>query len=221
MERLESVVFIPFANSDPERFLSDKKFTTKQYVNMEIKEYEDHKDGVDMMMNPVSGRLGENIAFNPFEKRKMNIRQQSYTFFCGRCRLLTAKGQPTPMTLDEIKGHIADGKKFLAVMQYKKQDLEREPDLNSEVMSWAKESKKLLDTDRVDDKEKIMHLPMKTLGIEIVRNKGMEDEEKYQLLFQKCKIVKIMGTYTTVVLLVDHIEVYVDEDEVKNEKKTK
>lgn len=216
MEKIESVVFIPFANTDPEQFLSDKRFTTKQYVNMEIKEYEDHKDGVDMMMDPVSGRLGENIAVNPFEKRRIDVKQQSYSFFCGRCRLLTPKGQL--MSMGQIKEYIQSGKKFLTILQYKKRDLEMEPDLNIEVQSWAQESKKLLDTDRINDEEKIIHLPMKTLGIEIVINKDMDNEEKWQLLYQKCKIVKIMGSYTSVVLLVDHIDVYVDEDEAKEKK---
>lgn len=216
MEKIESVVFIPFANTDPEQFLSDKKFTTKQYVNMEIKEYEDHKDGVDMMMDPANDLLGKNIAINPFDKRTINVKQQSYSFFCGRCRLLTPKGQL--MSMDQIKEHIKSGKKFLTILQYKKRDLEMEPDLNIEVQSWAQESKKLLDTDRLNDEEKIMHLPMKTLGIEIVVNKGMNDEEKWQLLYQKCKIVKVMGSYTSVVLLVDHIDVYVDEDEAKEKK---
>ena len=214
---IESVIFLPYANTDPEHFLCKQQLTAKTYVNMEIKEYEDHKDGVDMMMDPVHGKLGQNIAFNPFTKRKIDVRQQTYSFFCGRCRLLDKKGRP--LTMDDIKKDVEAGKRVIMIIQFKKKDLEMEPDLNIEVRSWVEQSKKLLDSDRLGDAEKLMHLPMKTLGIEVVDNKGTDKEEMLQLFYRDCKIVETKGSYTTVAVLVDRIEVYVDEEEEKNGKR--
>ena len=76
---MKATIYIPFANGDAVKgFRYDgEELTAKKYVKMEENEYYGHRDGVDHM---VVSSLGNNMAFNNYEKRKINVKNQTYAF---------------------------------------------------------------------------------------------------------------------------------------------
>lgn len=185
--------------------------------NAEIKEF---KGKVDYVMNPYNEIFGNNIAINPFygpnadkDKRVIKVKTQRTIFACIRCLLRNKFGKS--MTMDELREHVADRKRFVMILQLKEADLKFDPDLHTEVKSWVEESLKLLKSDFLTDEEILKHLPVKTLGIESV-----EGDEKMQLLFRDCKIVEKKGSITTLAILVKRVDPYIDPDTRKGKQKS-
>lgn len=188
---MENIVYIPYANTDPANFLyrGEKKLTEKVYVNMEIKEYEDHKDGVDYMMSKDNGFFGYNIADNDFEKRVIRCKQQTYSHWASRCRLLDKSGRP--LSYNEIVTHIHNRDRFVFILQLKVDDIKNEPDLLIDIKQWTSESNKILNCDRITDEEKIIHLPMKDLSISC--KEFPNSTNLLNVIFRECKIVELKG----------------------------
>lgn len=218
-KQLNAIIYIPYANTNPENFQyrGQHDLTVKTYFDMENNELKEFRGKVDHVMNPFNGIFGNNMAINPFygpgkeqDKRVIKVRTQKMVFACVRCFLRDRRGKP--LTMDEIMKYIEDRNRFLMILQLKQKDLEFEPDLHTEVRSWVDESMRLLNVspELLTDEEKLLHLPVKTLGIEVFE--GDDFENRKQLLFRDCKVVEKKGSLTSLALLVKRVDPYVDPD---------
>lgn len=216
---MESVIYIPHANTDHRNFIyrGNVDITTKMYLNMELKEHAEFERPIDIAMDPMYGMFGNNMAINPWwsdnSKRKLGIRAQKTIYSCARCIVKNRYGRP--FTMENVKELVESRSKTVVIIEFKAMDMEREPDMLTEVKSWTNESMKILNIDpnRVSDEEKVLHLPMKTLGIEFKEGEG-DDAEILRVLFRDCKVVERKGV-NSVGLLVKRVDEYVDPDERK------
>ena len=214
---MECLVYIPHANTDHKNFIyrGNINITNKMYMDMERKEHEQFEEPIDVVMDPASGIFGNNIAINPYwndrNKRHLGIKAQKIQYACCRCRLLNRQGKE--FSMDDLKELVEKRNKFIMIVQLKQKDLDFEPDLTIEIRSWLEESMKLLNSPKFTDEEKVLHLPMKTLGIEVREN---ENSEVLQLLFRDCKIVERKSAgLTTIAMLVKRVDEYIDPDNRK------
>lgn len=213
---MDSIIYFPYANTDPDNFIyrGQHKITVESFIGMEKREKHEFDGKIEYVMDPFNEIFGNNIAVNPFfgpnaeqDKRVIKVRTQKMVFACLRCRLINKNNKP--MTFEELKEHVDNRDRFAMVLQLKEADLKFDPDLQIEIKSWVKESEQLwnVDPDILPVEQKLMHLPVKTLGIEV-----MEGEERMQLLFRECKVLQKKGAYTTLLLLVKRVDPYVDPD---------
>ena len=76
---MKVTLYIPFANGDAVNGFKyeGEELTAKKYIKMEEDEYYGHRRSVDHM---VITSLGNNMSYNDYEKRKINVKNQTYAF---------------------------------------------------------------------------------------------------------------------------------------------
>ena len=179
---MKVTLYIPFANGDAVNGFKyeGEELTSKKYVKMENDEYYGHRDGVDEM---VVTSLGNNMAYNPFKKRKINVKNQSYAFHkCdGNIRNIGG-GEITVSQLDRLW---ANKEQFGLYVYLNEREFIMKPDLETDLKMWIKDSMKILNSTRLDEVEKMKHLPKKDFKI---------DFEKNHAVLKNCKFAKLLSS---------------------------
>lgn len=191
---MKAKIYIPYANGDCIRgFRYDKHITREQYAKMQLDEYNSHKDGIDFM---VDARFGNNMAINHFKKEKRNYTQQSYQYHECQGNVFNVDGDD--MTLAEIDDLYRKKQQFVMIVRLNKKQLKDNPDLETDVNMWIRESKKIKNCRRLTDEEALIHLPKKDFKIYI-------EEDKSTAVLKECKLLDNFGTNISLALLVDKI----------------
>lgn len=179
---MTGVIYIPYANGNCRTgFNYDKEITAKQYVQMETKEYEDHKEAVDNMMTT---RFGENMAINMYRKRKFNYKQQSYDYHKCKCFVLNENGRR--YTEEELREFEKAGESFVAIINLNEKQLRDEPDLETDLKQWFNDSGKVKSCDVLSDEEVMYHLPKKDFMVSC--------EGNVEFYLKDCKFLEFMST---------------------------
>lgn len=198
---MEATLYFPYANGDPTRDYRyrGKEISAKDYAKLIETDYNSKKQGVDDMMYT---RFSDNMSINPFEKRRINVKKVSYSFFECPCQLKTPIKPVRDMDISELVNTAADSRKKLMVLfMLDKEYVDDQPDLTIELNSWLKQSSKILNEPRLSKEEKILHLPKKDLQI-YVGNQAFT--------LKDCKIMETKNTIRNFVVLVN--SVYVGKD---------
>lgn len=191
---MKAKIYIPYANGDCVRgFRYDKHITREQYAKMQLDEYNGHKNGIDFM---VDTRFGNNMAINNFRKEKRNYTQQTYQYHECQCNILNIEGKE--QTLADFDDLYRTKQKFVIIVHLKKDDVRNQPDLETDVNMWIKDSNKIKRCQRLTDEEALLHLPKKDFKIYI-------DEDKSTAVLKDCKLLDNMGSNTSMAILVDKI----------------
>ena len=138
---MKATIYIPFANADAVKgFCYEvEELTANKYVKMEEDEYYTHKDGVDHM---VVSSLGNNMAYNNYKKRTINVKNQTYAFHRCEGNIRNINGSEITVTqLDRLWAN--------------KQD-----------------SQKIMNINKLSDEEKVFHLPKKDFKIDFDNGKS-------------------------------------------------
>lgn len=158
-----------------------ENLTAKKYVNMENKEYYDHKDGVDLM---VSTSYGMNMSINNFDKRRINATPQETEFHVCKGHIRNINGQEITQTeLDRIW---SNKEQFGLIFYLNQKDFDLNPDMETDLKMWMNESQNILNIPQYDEQEKIKHLPKKDFKIDF---KG-----DVHAILKNCKFAKLMST---------------------------
>lgn len=203
-------IFIPYANGDCSKgFKYDKPITRQEFVAQQTKEWKDRRIGVhEMVTNPLTEKLGYNIAINPYEKRHFDYTQQNYAFHqCGALLYDMDEKELTLQSLDEIyRKNAKDGENFMLYIYLNPKDMKKNPDLVTDFNQWAHESMKLwglMDdpeyADVFDEAEVLKHLPQKDFKIKI------KDDNSTAVL-KKCRFIQPMDEAYSFVLMIDQIK---------------
>lgn len=180
---MKVTLYIPFANGDAVNGFQyeGEELTAKKYVNMENKEYYDHRDGVDQM---VVSSLGNNMAYNPFQKRKINVNSQSYAFHTcdGNIRNINGSDINTPQ-LDRLW---SNKEQFGLYVYLNEKEFIRKPDLEIDLKMWIKDSLKILNAPKLNEVEKVKHLPKKDFKIDF-------DNGKSHAVLKNCKFARLLS----------------------------
>ena len=178
---MKGILYIPYANSSCVKdFTYDKPLTSEQYVKMETKEYNDHKNGVDTMM---ATRYGNNMSYNSYNKRKFNYKKQSYEFFECDCIVLNDDGKP--QTLFELVNHEKEQEPFVLILNLNEKKLTDDADIETEIKKWISDSTKVKNCKRLSDVEVMYHLPKKDFKLKV---------DNRICVLKDCKFLKIMSS---------------------------
>lgn len=181
---MKVLMFIPYANGDPVYDFSywGGEITPKEYVKMENDEYYGHKKQVDKM---VITSLGNNMSVNTYEKRKVNVKKQSYQFHT--CMGNMRSGNGSELTMAELDRHWVNKEQFALIVYLNQSEIEKKPDLEIDLKMWIQDSQKIFNIDKLSAEEKIFHLPKKDFKIDF-------DDGQSHAVLKNCKFAKLMST---------------------------
>ena len=164
---MKVTLYIPFANGDAVNGFKyeGEALTAKKYVEMEETEYYDHKDGVDHM---VVTSLGNNMAYNPYQKRKINVRNQNYGFHKCDGNIRNING--SEVSVSQLDRLWANKEQFGLFIYLDEKQFMSKPDLET-----------------LSEGEKVFHLPKKDFKIDI-------DNGKTHAVLKNCKFAKLLST---------------------------
>ena len=179
---MKVTLYIPFANGDAVTGFKyeGEELTAKKYVKMEEKEYYGHKDGVDHM---VVTSLGNNMAYNPYQKRKINVKNQTYAFHVCKGNIRNING--TDVSVSQLDRLWANKEQFALYIYLDESEFIRKPDLETDLKMWISDSQKIMNISKLSDEEKMFHLPKKDFKI---------DFDKSHAVLKNCKFVRLLST---------------------------
>lgn len=180
---MKGIIFIPYANgSCTKGFRYDKPLSAQQFVKMETEEYNDHKDGVDMMMTT---RYGDNMAINMYAKRKFKYTQQNYAYHKCNCAIMDIDGRQ--MNINELNHYAETKEQFILILNLNEKQIKDDPDLETDLRMWFDESNKVKNCNRLSDVEVMYHLPKKDFKLKIEAN-------NLNAVLKDCKFLKFMSS---------------------------
>lgn len=181
---MKVVLYIPFANGDAVNGFKyeGEALTAKKYVKMEEDEYYGHRDGVDTM---VVSSLGNNMAYNSYQKRKINVKNQTYAFH--RCEGNIRNINGTEISIEQLDRLWANKEQFGLYIYLNEQEFNKKPDLETDLKMWIQDSQKIMNIESLSDEEKVFHLPKKDFKIDF--NNG-----KSHAVLKNCKFAKLLSS---------------------------
>jgi len=181
---MKVTLYIPFANGDAVNGFNyeGEELTAPKYVKMEENEYYGHKDGVDHM---VVTSLGNNMAYNPYKKRKINVKNQSYAFHKCDGNIRNING--SEITVTQLDRLWANKEQFGLFIYLNEQEFIRKPDLETDLKMWIQDSQKIMNIAKLSDEEKMFHLPKKDFKIDF-------DNGKSHAVLKNCKFAKLLSS---------------------------
>lgn len=182
---MKCTIYIPFANGDAVNgFTYDRanELTAKKYVKMEEDEYYGHRKGVDHM---VVSSLGNNMSYNSYEKRKVNVKSQTYAFHKCDGNIRNIDG--TEVTSTQLDRLWANKQQFGLYIYLNEQQFLRKPDLETDLKMWIQDSQKIMKISALSDEEKVFHLPKKDFKIDF--NGGNS-----HAVLKNCKFAKLLSS---------------------------
>lgn len=181
---MKATIYMPFASSDPQYDFNyeGEELTPRKYIKMENDEYYLHKGGVDRM---VSTSLGNNMSVNNYDKRKINVKKQSYKYHkCdGNIRFING----SDVSKEQLDWLWANKQQFGLIIYLNQKELDEKYDFSVDLRTWMVDSQKLMNSDRLTEEEKIFHLPKKDFKIDF-------DEDKSHAVLKNCKFGKLMSS---------------------------
>lgn len=181
---MKVTLYIPFANGDAVNGFKyeGEKLTPKKYADMEETEYYEHRDGVDHM---VITSFGNNMSYNPYQKRKIKVKSQNYAFHkCdGNIRNINGSDIST-LQLDRLW---ANHEQFGLFVYLDEKQFMTKPDLETDLKMWIQDSQKIMKIDSLTEEEKVFHLPKKDFKIDF-------DNGKSHAVLKNCKFAKLLST---------------------------
>lgn len=204
---MKGILYIPYANSSCVRgFTYDKPLSSEQYVKMETKEYNDHKNGVDTMMLT---RYGNNMSYNSYNKRKFNYKKQNYEYIECDCVVLNDDGKS--QSVSELINYEKEQEPFVLILNlilkksdnklYNENELKKisdNADIETEIKRWISDSTKVKNCKRLSDVEVMYHLPKKDFKLKL---------DNKVFILKDCKFLKIMSSvsYNVFAMMVSKI----------------
>lgn len=181
---MKVTLYIPFANADAVNGFryEGEELTAKKYVGMEEDEYYGHRDGVDHM---VVSSLGNNMAYNPYEKRKINVKNQSYAFHLCDGNIRNIDG--SEVTVSQLDRLWANKEQFALFIYLNEVQFNKKPDLETDLKMWIRDSMKIMNITGLSDEEKMFHLPKKDFKIDF-------DNGKTHAVLKNCKFAKLLSS---------------------------
>lgn len=180
---MKITLYIPFANGDAVNGFEyeGEELTARKYVKMEDDEYYGHRDGVDQM---VVSSLGNNMAYNPFQKRKIKVKNQSYAFHTCEGNIRNING--SDISTAQLDRLWSNKEQFGLYVYLNEQEFLKKSDLEIDLKMWIKDSIKILNAPKLDDVEKMKHLPKKDFKIDF-------DNGKTHAVLKNCKFAKLLS----------------------------
>lgn len=181
---MKATIYIPFANGDAVNGFKyeGEELSAKKYVKMENDEYYNHKQNVDYM---VTSSLGNNMARNPYQKRKINVKNQNYSFHTCDGNIRNIDG--SEVTVAQLDRRWANKEQFGLFIYLDDKQFQTRPDLETDLKMWIQDSQKIMNITKLTEEEKVFHLPKKDFKIDF-------DNGKSHAVLKNCKFGKLLSS---------------------------
>lgn len=196
------ILYIPYGFGDCVHGFKyeGKEISPEEYRKMLNSDYIKHKIGVDDMMTT---NFRHNIARNNYEKENYKYKQQKQIFGQIKCYFDTQEFES--MTIEQLLDYYENNKSFVIVVRiFNKKALEEDPDVESDLKSWQRETLKIdkIPSNRIDSATKFKSFSKKDLKISFTN--------KTAAILKDCKMVHVYNN-TKFALWVDKI-IFVNEE---------
>lgn len=179
---MRAVLYVPYSNGDCiNGFKYDKHIDQKTYAQAMIDSYNQHKDGVDMMVMNSDG-IGMNMARNPFRKERNKYNQQTFYYQPVECKVFDIDNKDEK--IDELLEFYKTGEQFIVIVALLDMSSDESGELESDVKSWANESMKINRTNRMTEDEKLKSLSKKSLKLKF-------KDSNHSAILKNCKMVEV------------------------------
>lgn len=191
---MDVVLSVPYDNGDPVNGFKYEKgeIEPEKYAKMVVDTYNKYKDGI---MDVVHSRLGKNMSINSFTKEFVEYKQQGYYYTQTEAKFLTTEGKSFP--IEEFLYLYEKEEPFILVINMPYLGREENADLESDIMSLAREYKKVFSYNSFSEIQKINCLSQKTFKV-FFKDVG------YNAVLNSCRMVGVKNN-RTFVFLVDKI----------------
>lgn len=176
-----ATLFVPYSNGDcVNGFQYEKGTISKQeYVRIMETEYEKYRDAID---ETVRTSFSRNMSINPFQKQNNKYKQQTFYYNECNCNVLNIKGDNC--VIDELITYYQTKDEFIIILDIK--NLTSNPDVESDLKQWVRDSNKINHSGRLTDEEKIFNLPKKDFKLKFTK-------EGSTAILKECKLLEYQG----------------------------
>jgi hypothetical protein len=167
-----------------------KEITKEEYAKLVIESYNRYKDGITDTLNRKG--IGRNLALNEITKENVKYKQNVYYFTETKVNLYDMNDREP--SIDTLIRYYQTGEPFvLKINMYHLGD-EKLSDLESDIKNWGRESRKIMNSPKFTDAEKIMGLSKKDLKIKF-------DDAKSCAILKNCKMFEYVNNRKFVFLV--------------------
>lgn len=193
---MKAVLYVPYSNGDAYNgFKYEGKITKEEYAKKMLEYYNSHKDGIDCVIG--SKGLGRNIAINPYRKEKGKYNQQTFYYQPVEAKVFDIEGMDEK--IDELIHFYKTGEQFIVIIALLNlSSADESGELESDIKAWTTESRKINNTNRMTEDEKIKSLSKKSLKLKF-------KDSKSSAILKNCKMVEVYSR-NKFALLVESID---------------
>lgn len=202
---MRATLYLPYAIGDPVKGFKydDPNFTTQKYIQIMTADYNKYKDSVNNIVSNNYDRrrdvFNRGLVFASNNKIKREYIKQEYQYNSCGCIIRGMKGED--LKIDDLIRFYKTGEQF--ILNMKLLNVSKNPDLETEIKMWLKESNHINFSDMLSEEEKIFNLPKKDIKVTFT-------DAKSTAILKECKILEYY-TASEYAILVKNIIFIVDK----------
>lgn len=202
---MRATLYLPYAIGDPVKGFKydDPNFTTRKYIEIMTADYKKYKDSVNNIVSNNYDRrrdvFNRGLVFASSNKIKREYIKQEYQYNSCGCIIRGMHGED--VTIDNMIDFYKSGEQF--ILNMKLLNVSKNPDLETEIKMWLKESNHINFSDLLSEEEKIFNLPKKDIKVTFT-------DAKSTAILKECKILEYY-TASEYAILVKNIIFIVDK----------
>ena len=206
---MRAILYVPYSNGDCRNcFKYDKVIDQQTYAKAMVDSYNQHKDGVDLMVMNNNG-IGRNIARNPFRKERVSYNQQTFYYQPVEAKVFDIEGRDEK--IDELLDFYKTGEQFIIIVALLNlSSADESGELESDIKSWTSESIKINRTNKMTEDEKLKSLSKKSLKLKF-------KDSNHGAILRNCKMVEVYSR-NKFALLVESIDFVKDGEDIATKK---
>lgn len=159
-----------------------RDFTKEEYAKMVVDSYKKYKGGIIETLNQRG--IGHNLALNNLKKENVRFKATANYFVGTKINLYDLNNQEP--SIDILIHYYQTGEPFiLMINMYHLGDMEL-ADLESDIKNWGRESRKIMNSKKFTEAEKITGLSKKDLKLKF-------DDAKSCAILKNCKMIEYIN----------------------------
>lgn len=201
---MQATIHIPYSYGDPVNGFKydDPTFTDRRYIQLITEDYNRYKNDVDAVMyqnyDTYNDRFRGSLVMSNRRKIKREYVKQGYQYHSCKCVLRAMDGSDE--TIDNLIDYYKSGEQFITLV--KLFNLASNPDMETDVKMWLRDSNHINTSPRLTEEEKIFNLPRKDFKVTF--------NAKSTAVFKECKVAEIFSA-SEFAVLVNKVTFVVDD----------
>lgn len=193
---MKATLFLPYAIGDPVKGFKydDPNFTDRMYIQIMTEDYNQYKDSINSIVSNNYDRrrdvFNRGLTYSSRNKIKREYIKQEYQYNSCPCIIRDMYGNEE--TIDNLIKYYKTGEQF--ILNMKLLNITKNPDLETEVKMWLKESNHINFSNILSEEEKIFNLPKKDIKVTFT-------DAKSTAVLKECKILEYYSSNEYAILV--------------------